>query len=385
MNESNITKKNEKPKVLIVGPKPYPPGGIATVVSELLNSDLKREFELILFNTSTDRPHDLKGRINFGNILHSIWYCFGLVRNLILHKPQIVQIETAVGTRGASFLKNSLFSLISKVLGNKVILCVHGASFIDFYYSIGWIFKRYIKFISSMIDAVRVLPKSWVPFFQNEIKIGGEKIFNIPNSLELKEFYKLLPSDIRKTKSINLLFLGLVGKRKGIFEILQSVKQLKEKDYKFKLLIVGPGEKKGEMEEVDNLIRREEIGDFVEILGQKEHPEAVRYYKLADIFLMPSYNETGPPLAILEAMAAGVPVISTKGVGAIPEAIENGVNGYLIEPGDVEALTEKIEILLNDEQLRKEMGRRNKEKVKEQFSLESGIARFSEMYYTVLS
>jgi glycosyltransferase involved in cell wall biosynthesis len=74
----------------------------------------------------------------------------------------------------------------------------------------------------------------------------------------------------------------------------------------------------------------------------------------ADVFVLPSYSE-GQPYAILEAMAAGLPIISS-GVGCIPEAVIDGENGFILKPRSVKAFADAATLLLGDEVLRKKMG-----------------------------
>jgi len=105
-------------------------------------------------------------------------------------------------------------------------------------------------------------------------------------------------------------------------------------------------------------------------------------YKNADIYILPSYNE-GLPMSILEAMTYCLPIISTP-VGGIPEAVHDGVNGYLINPGDCKALAEKIELLATDKPLREQMGLASYKLVQEKFDINVIIKQLKEIYQDVL-
>ena len=98
----------------------------------------------------------------------------------------------------------------------------------------------------------------------------------------------------------------------------------------------------------------------------------------ADIFILPSYNE-GLPMSILEAMSYGLPVISTP-VGGIPEIVKDGVNGYLIFPGDNEALAEKIELLAKNKELRLRMGQENYKLVSQKYNAGTIINQLKILY-----
>ena len=101
-------------------------------------------------------------------------------------------------------------------------------------------------------------------------------------------------------------------------------------------------------------------------------------YSSADILLLPSYNE-GLPYVIIEALASGLPIISTD-VGGIPEVIENGQNGYIIKSGDVNALRRHIIELLKDYNLRKKISISNWEKARNDYSLHKNIRLINRIY-----
>lgn len=118
--------------------------------------------------------------------------------------------------------------------------------------------------------------------------------------------------------------------------------------------------------------------DIVKNLGFLEKDEMLKIKLTSDIYVLPSYAE-GLPMAMLEAMAAGLPVVSTK-VGSIPELIEEGVNGFLIESGDYKTLAERIVQLAKNKSLREAMGKRNIEKVKKSYSLECATQELGKIY-----
>ena len=101
------------------------------------------------------------------------------------------------------------------------------------------------------------------------------------------------------------------------------------------------------------------------LVGKISPSEIHKYYQSADLFVLPSYTDAGgPPVVIIEAMASGLPVIGTI-YGGIPEGIENGVNGFIVPPKNMENLTRKIDILLKDGKLIKEFGNNSLKKIRE--------------------
>ena len=106
-------------------------------------------------------------------------------------------------------------------------------------------------------------------------------------------------------------------------------------------------------------------------------PDAKRYLGAFDIFVLPSLKE-GSPWALIEAMAAKLPVIATK-VGAVPEIIENGKNGFAVEPAKPEQIVEKIKLIISDEHLKQELGIQAHQTVLHKFSLEKMVSEVEEI------
>ena len=131
------------------------------------------------------------------------------------------------------------------------------------------------------------------------------------------------------------LFLGRLGRRKGVPDIIEAAGHLERGRYQFTL--AGDGDVTAFRQEVI----RGGLHRIVDIPGWIGEQEKRTLLRLSDILILPSYDE-GLPMSILEAMASGLPIIATP-VGGIPEAVRHGENGFLISPGDPEALAGALE------------------------------------------
>ena len=127
-------------------------------------------------------------------------------------------------------------------------------------------------------------------------------------------------------------------------------------------------------------VRAEELGiaDHVELLGWVRGEDKERLLATAVLYVLPSYNE-GLPVSVLEAMAAGLPILTTP-VGGIPEAVTDGVEGFLVEPGDVRTLADRLERLLADADLARRMGVAARHKVEAAFSANAVVPQLEAMY-----
>jgi len=364
-----------------VGPAPPPYGGIATSVINLLNSDLSLYFKIKQLSNSTNRPVKFAGKIDFLNIVSFLWFIHNCLKEIIKFRPHIIQIETA--NTIISFFKNSILVLLKFISNAKIILSIHGSDlkFLNFYNSLPFFSKMYIRFVFLNCDVIRLLSKKWIQSYIINFRLNDKMVFSIPNGIKV-DFINKNQSKLDFGNSSIILYLGGIGYEKGTFDLLNVAEILKAKRYDFKILLIGPEMESGIMDTIKEIVRNKSLKDNVKIYKYVEYDRVPTFYNSADIFILPSYTE-GFPMCILEAMASGLPIVSTN-VGAIPEVIKEGKNGFLAEPGDIKEIIDKIEILLNDKNLREEIGHNNIEKVRENFSAYKQADKFKKLYLNLL-
>jgi glycosyltransferase involved in cell wall biosynthesis len=197
----------------------------------------------------------------------------------------------------------------------------------------------------------------------------------IPNGIDLKPFRD---TDTKKTPRPSLLFLGEVSERKGIYDLLKAVLLLKSKGYNYDVNVVGPGE----IFVARDFIEKLDIEDNVSFAGPLRGMDKIEAFSRAWCFVLPSYAE-GMPISIIEAFAAGLPVISTT-VGGIPELVTDGINGYICEPGDVDTMASKLALIMERSKVRNRIGKTNRDKVQVEFSMEVCADRVAAVYNDLL-
>ena len=158
---------------------------------------------------------------------------------------------------------------------------------------------------------------------------------------------------------------------KGIYYAIKAVAELIGKGYSLKYLIAGDGEERGKLEA---LAKESNISDNVVFLGRMQNSELPLYYSLADIAVFPSVADETFGISIAEAMACGVPVVSTR-VGGIPEVVIEGT-GLLVPPRDGHSLAEAIESLLKDRALLEKTGVLARDWIVNNFSWDSVVGKF---------
>ncbi len=284
-----------------------------------------------------------------------------------------IKIVHIHGASYASFYRKFICFVISKYFfKKKVIYHIHGAEYYLFYSKSERITKRLIHLFVDKADVVICLSESWMKFFKENFTIN--KISIMPN---IVDYPKYMDRDY-VTHLIRFLFLGYIGQRKGIFDVVEVVKNnIKEFRNKIEIIIGGNGE-------TDELIKRindYEIGEIVRFVGWVQHDEKNNYLRNSDVYILSSYNE-GLPISILEAMSYGKPIISTN-VGGIPEIVKNGVNGILIEPGNLREIKEALNFFIENRHKIVEYGKKSSVYI-ERYYPHSVMSELQDVYKNLL-
>ena len=168
-------------------------------------------------------------------------------------------------------------------------------------------------------------------------------------------------------------FVGRLSKEKGILNFLASIKLLSEKEKSLSFFIVGDGELR---DEVQNYIDKENLGQRVRIIGWVQHEELPKYFNKMKLMVLPSYTE-GLANVIVEAMACGTPVLATA-VGAIPDVIKDGQNGFILENNSPETIANCIKKVLNRDNL-DQIATNALSMVKKEYVLEATVERYKDI------
>ena len=306
------------------------------------------------------------------NVCYFPFSLFFVIKRLFLDKEiKIVHIHGA--HNGSFFRKFLIFVLAKYVFNKKIIYHIHSSDFHIFYEKSDKAVKKLIEKFISNADLIICLSVEWRTFFQNNF--SPKKIIILENIIE--------PAEIEIKKSpdgiLKILFLGEIGERKGIFDLLEVIR--KHKDYlwdKIRLTIGG----NGDTHRVEKFIQHHSLQNLIKfegwVSGEKKHQLLLK----SDLFVLPSYNE-GLPISILEAMSYKLAIISTN-VGGINEIVKDNVNGYVLESGDKNSLFLTIKKFIEKPSLATEMGNNSSDLIFPYYSM-SVIPKLQSIYLEISS
>ena len=265
--------------------------------------------------------------------------------------PDIIHVQgiTLIGT----------LAVITNILFKKPYIVYARGS--DIY--LPWKYKKImIKHIFNRAAAIVTLTYD----LKRTVKeMYGKDALVIPNGVDFDKYINLKDRDLVRSKmgistaSNVLLFVGTLKPIKGVRYLIKAMNTVHQSNEDIKLLIVGDGEEK---EYLEHLTKKLNLNEVISFIGSVPNVKVPDYMYSADILVQPSISE-GFPVVILEAMALGLPIITTNVTG-LPEIVGNLRNGLLVEPRDANDIADKVMLMINDNELQKAFSRNNKEDIK---------------------
>lgn len=350
---------NSKKRIVMVGTRYDTMGGISAVVNVYRAAGLFDRYRIRYLTTHCDGTSSAKIFI----LLKALATYISL-----LFSNRIGLVHVHMSSR-ASFWRKCIFVMPAFALRVPTIIHLHGSEFAIFYdKECSSLSKRFVRHVFNSASRIVVLSSAWEAWVRGMCE--NPRVDAVYNPVLVPE----QPSLWSERTDGEVLFLGRLGKRKGTYDLIEAAAQLRDSSDRLRLVMGGDGE----ATEISAHAAALGIADSIKLLGWVRGLDKEQYLSSARVYALPSYNE-GLPMSVLEAMAAGLPVISTP-IGGIPEAVSDGVEGFLVPPGDVALLADRLERLLNDDALAKRMGTAARNKVLATFSADAVLPRVERIY-----
>ena len=237
-----------------------------------------------------------------------------------------------------------------------------------------WIGSRFAGRLAARLHG-RIAVSGAARHFIDRYFAGDYRI--IPNGVDLDRFTDAEPYEALRDGTLNILFVGRLEERKGLIHLLKAYHRLRKRRVDARLLVVGSGPKLREYRRFTGL---RGIRD-VEFLGRVDDDAKARYFASADIFCAPATGQESFGIVLLEAMAAGVPIVASD-IHGYKRVVERGVQGLLVEPKNPRALAAALYTLSRDAELRHDMGEAGRQRAPE-FSWDRVTERIVDYYYEI--
>jgi glycosyltransferase involved in cell wall biosynthesis len=278
------------------------------------------------------------------------------------------------------FFRDGLFVLIGRWFSKaRTVIHYHGGeSFLDFWRNANSIMKWYIPFVLERVDVAIVLGKRLQDIFKSTVA----RVETVPNGITFNPTLRAHRGNHGGVVYIS--YLGGLFKAKGVVDLVRAAALVLKKRSTAHFRFAGEWwvQEPETKREVKQILQNSDISSHVSFVGRILGEQKELYLLDTDIFVLPSWSE-GFPLVILEAMAAGCPVISTR-VGAIPEVVLEGITGILVEKQNPQQLADAIIRLVDDPELRQRMGEAGRKRFEEHYTFERCAERLIKVFEQVL-
>jgi glycosyltransferase involved in cell wall biosynthesis len=332
-------------------------GGIAAVVNTYRSAGMTEASGVKYLATHRDGSR-LRKLTTFARALCQ------MLALLALHRPALVHIHTS---SRASFWRKSILAGLSLSFGVPYVIHLHGSEFRQFFEQECPRFAQgLVRLVFARAAAVIALSTQWRTWVAGHCPNARIEVIYNPVQLPETPAAGKAPEE-RGMKTV--LFLGRLGQRKGTMDLLQAFSCVADEFPDARLVLAGDGA----IEEASAQAARLGLGGRVSCPGWVTGARKSALLQHATVYVLPSYDE-GLPISVLEAMAHGLPVLTTP-VGGIPEAITDGANGLLVPPGDVPALAAALRRLLGDASLCAALGRAARKTVMDRFEANLVVAQ----------
>jgi len=333
----------KKPKILFLVQLPPPIHGVTMMNDITVNSlKLKEVFEAKVLPMNYTTEIKGIGKFSWKKLFSFVINYFKIIRSVIKIKPDLIYFTLT--PTGLSFYRDLLIVGLLKLFRSKIIYHLHG------------------KGIKGKTENSKINKAIYNWVFNNTYVIHLSKgLINDLSNLKVNFKYYPVSNGIDKNKLINkkdknqtltLLFLSNIAENKGVYMFLKSCLFLKENDIEFKGVIVGKQTTLISKEVINKKIKELDLINYVNYLGPKYDFEKEETLSKAHIFIFPTYNDCFP-LVLLEAQKFGLPIISTN-EGAIPEIVDDAINGFVVERKNQKELNKKVLELVTNKELIKE-------------------------------
>jgi len=375
----------EKPRLLCISALPPPDHGVSLANDILLNSRLiKNNFNIKIVPLSKPKLQ-LGGNFSLITLFADLSVTLKIIRELIIFKPQLTYVGLAQSRMG--LWRDGAWIWLAFLWGSKALSHMHGGNFRNLHDNqLDGLTRKFTCKTLACLDGMIILDSSLSYLFKG--LVADEQTFVLRNGIPpFCSENRLSQANQRRVghEQLQVTYLSNLVPGKGFDTFLEAAALGKAQGLENQMVfrLAGAAPTPDIEAQVDEFVTRHNLGDSCRILGKIVGTAKEHLLLDSDVFVLPTQLHEGQPLVIIEALAAGLPVIATPR-GAIPAMVIDGVNGFLVEAGDTAGIVDRLRLLKNDTPLRLAMGAASRDLFLKNFSAEKFIQGFDAIIKKVL-
>ena len=340
VNGPTTAKSRRMTTLLVIGPTPPPHHGVAMAVRALLDSDLRRSFQVRHLELADRRGLQHVDRPDLRDVILFVAQWFRLLVILVRRRVRLVYIPLSQSTIGV--VRDSLFMWPAYLLGARVVFHLHGGAFRAWYESRSPLMKAYVRAVLDASNRMVVLDESFRKLFDGLVPASCIDV--VPNGVSDEGFARSAPS-LRSGRPFRVLYLGTLSRAKGTLVFLEAVGVIAMARRDVEFVLAGEWWRDEDRIAAEAMLRRDCTTDLVWFPGRVEGRQKAELLASSDIFVFPGTQQEGQPLVVIEAMAAGLPVVFT-GRGCLRNTV-SAETGIEVPINDPRALASAVVRLVN--------------------------------------
>lgn len=351
-----------KSKILVFATVPPPFHGSNYMTKLLLESHFSTEFDVKHIDIRFSKEIKDLQKFTLKKAYLFFKYLYTLIKQLMFFKPKYIIFVPAF-IRNPFIVSFFYFVIVQIVFKKNVILWLNSNNMKNLYDASNFIIKFCIKYMFD--SSFRIVPAASRLITHNSYFFPKEeKIRTIHNGIPIK-----LIADAKKNGKIVISYISNMDRTKGWEILFYAAQEIVKNNPSVRVDFYGNPTQNSPIDKINEILESCNLNDSIIYHGPVYGDEKLRVLSGSDIFCFPTFYPTEAfPLSILEAMAYGLPVVTTD-QGGIIEAIIDGEGGFIVKKEDIADLTIKLEILIKDKFLRKKMGDFNRKRFENNFSL----------------
>jgi glycosyltransferase involved in cell wall biosynthesis len=365
---------------MIIGPIPPPAHGVSVFTATLLSSALKESFQLIHLDISDRRTLRNVGRFDLRNVVLAVCHGLHFQWLLLSEHPQLIYLPISETNLG--FLRDCLFLVPARLFGFRVVAQFHGGYFDTLYADTNLLLRALMRFCLGRVSRAIVLGES----FRSKLDglVARERVRVVPVGIrsDILEAANRGPR-IRRNGKHTILYLGTLVESKGFVDLLRAVPLVLQQRKDVRFVFVGD-KSLPETRAAEEWTKRQALEAYVTFAGPKSGAEKIDALLDAETLAFPTwYPLEGQPIVLLEAMSAGLPILTTRHA-TIPDILgEDGA--FYVNKKDPEDIARKICLLLGNTELRAKMGQTNQMKFLRSHTVEQFAGNLQRVFDEALS
>jgi glycosyltransferase involved in cell wall biosynthesis len=340
-------------KILVIGTSAKTRGGITAVINSYKSTEFWDKWRCVWIETHIDK-----------SIVHKILYFIRSFIQFIVYLPATKLVHVHLSAP-KSVIRKFPFLLLSKIFRIPVIIHFHAFSQTS---SIDKNSLKLYRIAFNLGSSILVLSENWKKGLVSDLGLCQSRVEVLYNPCPI------IKQKIEVNKTNSILYAGTLNSRKGYADLINAFASIAKIHDDWKLIFLG----NGEIDKGKDLARILNIGKKVEFKGWVDGIEKDLLFRQAKIFCLPSYAE-GFPMAVLDAWAYGLPVVTTP-VGGIPDLAIDCVNMMIFKPGDIKKLVRKLDIMISNTDIRNKIQNESMVLANNQFSINNIVKQLNEIY-----